>query len=338
MKKVKNKIRYTFAAMLIACAAAVVICTAMPIKAAAAESATYTQNFASAAAVNEDFEAYYQLTMGSRSQRTAVDANAAEGTNWYVEGGELIRQIVDNDISSDMGTDSFAILTFTKKQYVNFELTVDYRMGAETYWWPVVAFRQSEAGRYFLETGGGVFVQQEGMVTLWGSDVDSIGGPYEGMGVSGYNRSNWHTMRIRLDGLDLTVWLDGSSTPALTRKLNSSAFKSGYVSLISVNNDSRFRNFSITELAVNRLDGQGSQKPVASADTDDSLDKLAQKVDKIDELDGHKQTDSTVKNPNGQEKEKSGCGSNMAATCGFGALLPFAAVTVAVIRRKRKRA
>ena len=206
----------TLAAMLAVAAIASALFMPRGTAAYAAEGDTYTQNFASADKVNEDFEAYYQSTMGASSNRTSVGASSSDTTNYYVERGELIRHSVEGDISRDLGTDSFAILTFTKQQYVNFDLTVEYKMGAATYYWPVVAFRQSEAGKYFLETGGGIFAQQEGMVTLWGADVDGIGGPYESTSPGGYDRNAWHKFRIRLDGLDLTVWLDGSGTPALT--------------------------------------------------------------------------------------------------------------------------
>ena len=80
------------------------------------EGDTYTQNFTSADAVNEDFEAYYQSTMGASSNRTSVGASSSDTTNYYVERGELIRHSVEGDISRDLGTDSFAILTFTKQQ------------------------------------------------------------------------------------------------------------------------------------------------------------------------------------------------------------------------------
>ena len=299
------------------------------------EGDTYTQNFTSADAVNEDFEAYYQSTMGASSNRTSVGASSSDTTNYYVERGELIRHSVEGDISRDLGTDSFAILTFTKQQYVNFDLTVEYKMGAATYYWPVVAFRQSEAGKYFLETGGGIFAQQEGMVTLWGADVDGIGGPYESTSPGGYDRNAWHKFRIRLDGLDLTVWLDGSGTPALTRKLPYSAFKRGYISLISVNNDSRFRNFSVTELATRALDAEVPQPPTPSADTHDSLDKLAEKVDKIDELGGKTQTAATVPETP-KPAEVKGCGGAATASATVAALGALAVSALLAIGKKKK--
>lgn len=336
----KTAIRNVFitcAAMFVAAMLAAALLFAQGgVAAYAAEGDTYTQNFASADKVNEDFEAYYQSTMGASSNRTSVGASSSDTTNYYVERGELIRHSVEGDISRDLGTDSFAILTFTKQQYVNFDLTVEYKMGAATYYWPVVAFRQSEAGKYFLETGGGIFAQQEGMVTLWGADVDGIGGPYESTSPGGYDRNAWHKFRIRLDGLDLTVWLDGSGTPALTRKLPYSAFKRGYISLISVNNDSRFRNFSVTELATKALDAEVPQPPKPSADTNDSLDKLAEKVDKIDELGGKTQSSATVPEKPEQPKQVKGCGGAATASATVAALGALAVSALLAIGKKKR--
>lgn len=254
----------------------------------AAAGDTYTQSFTDADAVNEDFAAYYQVTMGSGSERTVVGYSESDNTNWYVSNGELIRKSLDGDISKTFTTDSFAILTLTKKQYVNFDLTVEYRMGAATDYWPVVTFRQQIEGAYFLESGAGVFVQKEGLVTLWGSDVDGVGGPYENP-VSDYARDEWHTLRIRVDGLDLDVYLDAGTQPAMSRKLPASMFRSGYISLTSVNNDARFRNLSVTELETKPISDTQHQEPLPDAGTSDSLGSMAESVTQIDELAGHTQ-------------------------------------------------
>lgn len=302
----KSAVMYVTILLLLAAAVAIGgLC--VPTAAQAETGDIYTQDFTSATAVNADFAAYYQLKMGAGSSRTVVGDSAHSDTNYYVSGGELIRHPLDDDIftSETHTTDSFAILTLTKRQYVNFDLSVEYKMGAGTDFWPVVAFRQQEEGKYFLETGAGVFVQKEGAVTLWGSDVDGIGGPYE-KSVQNYSRDSWHTLRIRLDGIDLSVWLDNGASPAFTRKLPLSAFKRGYISLISVNNESRFRNLTVTELAVQAVSGNTPQAPVQSADTEDSLDNMAQAVDRIEELAGH--------TAQSQPAKKKGCGSAAAAT------------------------
>lgn len=331
MKKARP-ILAAVAVLALALASAVgTLCTPVT-KANAAAGSKYTQNFTSAAAVNADFTAYYQLTMGAASTRTSVGESDADETNFYVANGELVRHSLDGDISSSYTTDSFAILTFTKQQYVNFDLTVDYQMGDASDFWPVVAFRQQEAGKYFLETGAGVFVQKEGKVTLWGSDVDGIGGPYENS-VSVYSRSGWHTLRVRLDGLDLSVWLDGSASPVLTRKLPLSSFKRGYVSLMSINNDTRFKNFSITELAVKAVSQNAEQKPAPDADTPDALANMAQKVENIDELAGHTPAEQT---PVPEPAQKSGCnGTANAAALPAAMLALVAACGAACIGKKR---
>ncbi len=278
----------------------------------------YTQNFTSVSEVNNDFTAYYQTAMGASNVMMEVASDENGYGNWYLKDGALIRKPMDEDISSSFGTESFATLTLTKRTYVNFELTVDYKRDGGTYYWPVVAFRQSEPGQYFLEDGLGVFVQRDGKTTMWGGE--GVGGPYESSSRGGYVDGEWHTLKIRVEGISVNVYVDGEATPSLSRALPTNMFRQGYITLTSVNNACAFRNLSIKELAVTAIGGNESQDPMDEADTDDALGNLAENVDKIDELEGltqksDGQSQTTVTPPVANE-EKDGCGSVLSLSCG----------------------
>lgn len=284
----------------------------------------YIQNFNDTDEINRDFGAYYLYTMGGISEKEQVGNSAYAGTRWYIEDNAVRRQEISDDIDLSIGTNSFAILTLETKTYINFELTVDYKNGGDTYFWPVIAFRQSEKGRYFLEDGAGVFVQNEGLVTVWGGE--GVGGPFESSPVPGYGAATteWHTLKIVVDGLDLFVYLDDMVEPALFRSFQSGFFKAGYISLISVNNSSSFRNLRIVEKPVKPIDGATKpQQPVPDAGTPDSLDSIGTPVDEIDELDGLVQTGP-------EDSRRKGCFSAKNLT--FLVLLPL---PLLLFRRKK---
>ncbi len=244
---------------------------------------TYEQDFSDVDSVNSDFSAWYLRTMGGVKYASSIadsEEQAEENdTNFYVENNSLIRYD-SGDIDVNEDTTQIAIATLTAQKYTNFELEVDYLQGSETYYWPVVAFRQSKEGSYYLEDGSGVFVQEGGKTTYW-SSID--GGPYESGAMDNYDRTIKHTLKIRLVGLDLKVWVDDELTYSKT--LGQATFTTGYISLTSVNNDCEFSNLKITELGVYRLSTE-TQEPLESSDSEYSLDNMATKVDEIDELDG----------------------------------------------------
>lgn len=283
---------------------------------ASADSEVYTQTFTNLTEVQEDFTAYYQTAMGASSMMMEIGDSADDYCNWYIQDGAINRRELDDDIDPDFDTSSLAILSFTKRTYVNFELTVEYKRSGDTYYWPVVAFRQSEPGQYFLEDGVGVFVQRDGKATMWGGE--GVGGPYESSSRGSYTDTAWHTLRLCVDGVSVRVYIDGDTNPALSRNLPSNMFRHGYISLTSVNNACAFRNLSIKELAIVELDQNQTQAPQPESNESDALGNLAEKVDEIDELDGLTQdTDSSAQNTDvstsesSVEEQDSGCGSTL---------------------------
>lgn len=298
--------------------------------------AEYTQNFTDIESVQEDFDAFYTYTMGGSNEPDTIASNKESADRWYIENGVIRRTAKDDDISMDLNTDSIAALTFKRQKFVNFELSIDYKMGSQTYYWPVIAFRQSEKGKYFLEDGAGVFVQEGGNVTLWGTD--GVGGPYAADAIPGYaaKAHDFHNMRVVVDGLDLNVYIDNSAAPIMKRKLPASFFKSGYISLISVNNDSEFKNLSIKELPISPIPTAPKPDPIPDAGTDDSLDNMATEGEIIEVPEGSdSKTYPAIKKPNAKSQNNV---VFIVLTCVAGALILAEGAVVTIILIKKKKA
>jgi hypothetical protein len=259
----------------------------------------YEQDFSDIESVRADFTGYYVYDMGGSKDADPIAASLAEANEYnrrfYIAGGKLVRNFgIAGDIDNSMGTKSFAIATFTRQKYTNFVLRVTYETGALTDLWPVVAFRQSDAGRYFLEDGVGVFVQSGGKTTVWGGL--GVGGPYEDTAIAGYQKSVKHVMTLAVTGTGLAVYIDDASAPVYRHVLPRSSFASGYVSLLSINNDCKFSAFKIAPLPVTPLPEPWRQPPAPDAATEDSLGALAGgEASAFDELSGHKQDMSRPK-------------------------------------------
>ncbi len=121
-----------------------------------------------------------------------------------------------------------------------------------------------------------------------------MGGPYESTPISGYDRSAVHHMRLVVNALNVSIYVDRAVTPVFTYVMSRVMFKAGYISLISVNNDCEFSNLKIRELPIAQLPDDPKPAPVPDAATRDSLDTLAaREVDapsEFNELEGLTQT------------------------------------------------
>ncbi len=237
---------------------------------------SYVQKFEDVDAVNNAFHAYYLANaLGSAKAETVSTSSTATDAHWYIEGGVLTRinDVKPDEDSGAYETNQLAVLTFTKEAYLNFELSVDFKRGANGFW-PVVAIRQLEEGKYYLDDGAGVFVQQSGQITLWG-DAD-VSGPYEFETLDGYSSNEWHNMQIKVLGNTLSVSIDNK--PWATQALPEEFYETGYVSLVSVNNETQFRDFRIKALAEPVQEEYGEFVPKTEASTDDALSNLAGEV------------------------------------------------------------
>ena len=242
----------------------------------------YVQKFNDLTQVNNVFHAYYlEQALGSSKADEVTDDAEAKDSHWYIQNGEIrrINDIKKNELTGKYETNQIAMLTFTKEAYLNFELSVDYQRGRSGFW-PVVAIRQLEEGKYYLDDGAGVFVQQNGTVTLWGDEV--ISGPYEFGSIDGYSDTAWHNLQIKVVGNVLEVSVDYS--PYMTENLPEEFYDTGYVSLVSVNNETKYRNFRIKALPEPEKEGYKDFAPVPEADRDDALSKLAGEVKDKDAL------------------------------------------------------
>lgn len=237
---------------------------------------SYVQKFEDVDAVNNAFHAYYlENALGSAKPELVSTSSTATDTHWYIENGVLsrINDVRPDEDSGKYETNQVAVLTFTKEAYLNFEMSVDYKRGDNGFW-PVVAIRQLEEGKYYLDDGAGVFVQQSGLVTLWG-DAD-VSGPYEFSSLDGYASNQWHNMQIKVLGNTLSVSIDNAAWA--TQALPEEFYETGYVSLVSVNNQTQYKNFRIKALAEPVQEQHGEFLPEAEANTDDALSKLAGEV------------------------------------------------------------
>lgn len=195
-------------------------------------------NFDSVEEIEENFVFHF---VSAQNERRGDEFDYS----WKLEDGAA-KRVGNIDAAGD--TRNIAIMTYTGNVYSDFELSVDIRCGTTTSYWPVVGVRQQIPGKYYTTEGGGtgVFMQQNGKITLWGPISGGIV-EKDTPDASSYYPSVWHNLRIVAMGTVLTVYLDG--TEVLSSSVLSTDYVKGYVSLQSVNNDCSFDNFKIRDLS-----------------------------------------------------------------------------------------
>lgn len=296
---------------------------------------SYVQNFTDLDQVNNAFHAYYlENALGSARSELVTDDPESTESHWYIADGEICRinDVKRDEISGNYETNQIAMLTFTREAYLNFELSVDYQRGNSGFW-PVVGIRQLEEGKYYLDDGAGVFVQQNGTITLWGDDV--ISGPYEFSSVDGYDSGAWHNLQIRVLGNQLQVSVDYA--PWASQNLPSEFYDTGYVSLISVNNETKFRNFRIKALPEPEEDKIENFDPLPEADSEDALSQLAGEVkdkDTLFEREGKVNPDLVYTEEVVRYEDIGGCSGSLSGAAGLAAAIALGAV---VFSGRKKR-
>lgn len=196
-------------------------------------SPTASFNFNSIADLSA-FNCYY-INNSSEQNGPKVDVQ----DYWSFTNGKLVR---NGHFNVNDGANKIASLTYIKHKYRNFELEVDYTMGSDNYWWPVVSFRKDRPDNSFLADGSCAFVQQDGKATFWGPASDAIAS----VPIAGYNRNIQHHMKLRIVDYDAKLYVDGILQNSY--RLPKFTPYSGYISLMSVNNNSSFDNLLITNL------------------------------------------------------------------------------------------
>jgi len=293
---------------------------------------SYVQKFDDVDSVNNAFHAYYlENALGSAKAELVSTSATAVDSHWYIEGGVIsrINDVKKSEITNNYETNQVAVLTFTKEAYLNFELSVDYKCGPSGFW-PVVAIRQLEEGKYYLDDGAGVLVQHNGTVTLWGDA--NVSGPYEFSLIENYKRDAWHNMQIKVLGNTLYVSIDNQ--PYKTQALPEEFYETGYVSLCSVNNETQYRNFRIKALAEPQKEDFGDFAPQPEASTDDALSNLAGGVinGTPDEREDKVNPDLIYEAEVEVTYTEGGCGGMVSAT-GGAVILAVAAITL-IINKK----
>lgn len=221
-----------------------------------------TETFDSVSSVEDNFDFYFCSSQNAR--------RGDEFTyTWDLKEGAAYRT---GNIDSAADTVNIAIMTYVGEVYENFELSVDFKAGSLTPYWPVVGIRQQIPGKnYTVEGGGtGVFMQQNGKVTFWGPITNGI---YEKdiPNISSYYPLMWHTMRIRAEGSGVTVYVDEAEVANIT--VNATDYSKGYISLISVNNDCAFDNFKVRALGGSGQSGNEENR-YQHADLGQDLDDI----------------------------------------------------------------
>ena len=209
------------------------------------------------AEIREKFVAHFSHTQAERREDDF-------SYSWRVDGDSILRT---NNVDTAQTTVNTAILTYTKNRYDDFELSVDYKMGAKTVCWPVVGIRQQIPGKRYdsVNGGAGIFMQDNGKITIWGPINGGLSEQYI-PNYTAYRPREWHNMVVRAEGKLITVWVDEVKTAEFA--VNTTDYLKGYVSLQSVNNDCRFKNFKIRALGT---DSAVANEPNMNPDADEGI-------------------------------------------------------------------
>ena len=245
------------------------------------ETWDYEQDFTDVDAINSDFNAYYLTAfMGTLTAETVKDES--DGYSHFVAEGGVLRR--ENDIGLEYNADSIAMLYFSKQKYANFKMQIDMRQGDATTFWTGFCMRTPTLGKHHFEEGESFYVEWNGNVKTWGNGFH--GGPFQCGVIPAYSQTEWYTYVVTVDGNNMTIDARPSGAPereatSITVRIPWNFYQEGYVSLLSINNNSMFRNFKIKALPDTENIGTDvpadQQKPAASGD--DSLDNMISNSD-----------------------------------------------------------
>lgn len=312
MKKVKYLIAFVFALAIVG--SLPFADSALSAKAEQSSEWDYTQDFTDAALVNADFEAYYlSKFMGSLAKETVVSASDG-ASHWVASGGVLARE---NNLGVQYNADSIAMLSFKKQKFANFKMQVDLRQGDATTFWTGFAIRQDAVGKHFFEDGQVFYTEWDGSLKTWGQGLH--GGPFLCGKLNAYDRTAWYTYTVTVEGNRMTIEAVRTGTEeapsTMTVRLPWKFYKAGYITLMSINNNSMYRNLKLK--ALPNSEGAGDdfdldqQTPAAGGE--DSLDHMAGT-----EKDGPVADVPPI--ANGADEKPAGCGAAAGLNCLFLAL------------------
>ena len=197
-------------------------------------------------------------------------AEKAEGTLARLKAPHEIEGFWQSNVDGTGEYGYLAELVYTKRQYTNFELTVDAMQVGESISRQFgIGFGKTELGAFFtdssgnMNTAGGAYVGVErgGGVSLWGyaaATVSTAGtmknsGRVYGTSVSGGSEcGTWHTVKVRVENSKVSMWVkpQGAEDSAYQQVLTNVALKNytgGYISLMT-NANAAFDNLTLVNL------------------------------------------------------------------------------------------
>lgn len=290
----------------------------------------YECDFSDIEEVNSDFNAYYLTAfMGTVTPEKVKETN--EGDNHFILENGVIRR--ENNVGLEYNADSIAMLYFNKHKYANFRMQVDLRQGDMTTFWTGFCIRTPSYAKHFFEEGESFYVEWNGNIKTWGNGFH--GGPFQCGVIPLYNQTLWYTYDVTVDGNLMTIGVRPSGSAeseasVFTVRIPWKFYQEGYVSLVSINNNSMFRNFKIKGLPNTEEVGVdvSDEQRVPSADGENSLDEM---ISNSNQTGGVQDVPPT---PNTKEKE-GGCSSSLGggAVIGMGMLV----AGIKLFKRKKQR-
>ncbi len=212
----------------------------LPAAAEAERSFSYTADFTDLASINENFAAFYLTQFMGALTPEQVGTEASPITHWVAQDGVLTRV---GDIRPEEGSQNIAMLFFKDRRFLNFELSVDIMQGDATNYWAPICIRTEELGKHYAAEGCAFYFDVDGTYKTWGNGFH--GGPFLIGRVENYSPTKWHTYKITVSGSYMTITIDDTT---MLCRLPAFFYHAGYVSILSVNNNTQIRNFSIREL------------------------------------------------------------------------------------------
>jgi len=240
----------------------------IPVAANAANE-VYTVDFNEAEDLN-DFASYY-----AQNARDGLNLTAF-GEDWTNDGNVArlakphgIGGFWQSNVDGNSTYGYLAELVYTKRQFTNFELTVDAMQVAESISRQFgIGIGKTALGAFFVDNAnqmnaaGGAYVGVErgGATNLWGYSVNTVNGSTGALAnnarVQGTTVTSpsgtWHTVKVRVENSAVSMWVKnlGAEDSAYVQVLTNVALKNyqgGYISLMT-NANAAFDNLSITNL------------------------------------------------------------------------------------------
>ena len=183
----------------------------------AAEEKTYTFDN------DEDIAAMTPAYVAFKS-----DPNGGDETfdaHWTKTNDGTIKRA--NLTTSEANDENFAYLYDKSLAYTNFEATLVFRNSNSEFGWIGIASGTKMYNQRCLDQGLGCFLQREGYPTTWGGDISL----YEVKG-NAYDVEAWHTLRVRVYGRKIEMYIDSMQTPVLKRTCDKT-FSEGYVGIMT---------------------------------------------------------------------------------------------------------